>query len=66
MGSGTPLIDGLTTADVAVSSPQPGYVAVGASYIYRPMIGNQLQLFGLGPSVAVNIPLRATVRMRAL
>jgi Flp pilus assembly protein TadG len=65
-GSGTALLPGLVAGNVTVSGSASGYVTVTASYTYQPMVAASLPMFGLRAPVAVNIPLNATVVMRAL
>ncbi len=65
-GTGTPLLPGLSAADVTVADAGNGYVSVTATYTYEPMIGPSLPTFGLGPSVPLDVPLTATTVMRAL
>ena len=65
-GAGAPLLDGLTTQQVSISVPQPGWIQVDANYPYVPALGTTLPSFGFGPSRSVAFDLSASVTMRAL
>lgn len=65
-GSGTPLLPGLSAANVTVTDAGNGYVTVSASYTYTPMLGASLPTFGLSSPISLAFPLNATVVMRAL
>lgn len=65
-GSGTPLLPGLTAADVTVTDAGNGYVSVSATYAYQPMLGATLPTFGLGGSIPLAITLNTASVMRAL
>ena len=65
-GTGTPLLPGLTAADVTVSAVNSLYVEVSVSYPYEPMLGVTLPTFGLGQPIPIDPTLTATSVMRAL
>jgi Flp pilus assembly protein TadG len=65
-GTGTALLPGLAVGNVTVADAGNGYVSVSAVYTYQPMIGTSLPTFGFGSPISTNIPLTATVVMRAL
>ena len=65
-GTGTPLLPGLTPADVSVSDAGGGYVEVSATYVYEPMVGATLPTFGIGGPIPLDVPLSAACLMRAL
>jgi Flp pilus assembly protein TadG len=65
-GSGSPLLRGLTTANVTVSSAGAGFVSVSATYTYVPMLGATLPMLGIADPINMQLPLTATVVMRAL
>lgn len=61
----TPLVPGLTTANVQVSAQGAEHVQVTISYTFVPVIGNGIPAF-IGGGTALNFPLVATTVMRAL
>jgi Flp pilus assembly protein TadG len=65
-GTGTALLPGLTASNVTASGSTSGYVTVSASYTYQPILTASLPMFGYHSSVSLDIPLTATVVMRAL
>lgn len=70
-GTGTPLLPGLTAADVTVTAINTTYVEVSVSYPYQPLLGTPspgsvLPTFGLGQPIPLDISLTATCVMRAL
>lgn len=66
-GGGEPVLRGLTTAAVAVTSPDLAHVTVTVlEYQYQPMIAPALPSFSSEPPVAMSFPLRAGITMRAL
>lgn len=65
-GSGTPLIGGLTTAQVTVVDAGGGTIRVDADYPYQPFVGTALPTFGLGPAATLGFNMQASVSMRAL
>jgi len=67
-GTGSPLLPGLTPADVTVSATGPGptYVQVSVRYTYEPMVGATLPTFGVTNPISLDVPLTATSVMRAL
>jgi hypothetical protein len=65
-GAGTPILPGLSTADVTVTAAAtPGDVQVSAVYDYSPIF-TVVPLFGLGNDIAPNFTLRSETTMRAL
>lgn len=65
-GTGVVLLPGLTTGNVTVGSTAAGYVSITANYVYQPMVGGTLPVFGLGNDINLNFTLDASVWMRAL
>ena len=65
-GTGTPLLPGLTVANVTVTDAGSGFVQVSATYSYRPMLGATLPSFGFGAPINMTMSFPATVVMRAL
>lgn len=65
-GSGTPILPGLTAADVTVTDAGNGYVSVSATYAYEPLLGATLPTFGFGNPVSLTLSLNAASVMRAL
>jgi Flp pilus assembly protein TadG len=65
-GTGTPLLPGLTVATVTVTDAGGGFIAVSATYTYQPLLGAALPTFGPRGAISTNVPLTATVVMRAL
>ena len=65
-GTGAPLLPGLAVTNVTVTDAGAGFVAVSATYTYQPMLGAALPTFGPSGSINTNVPLTATVVMRAL
>jgi Flp pilus assembly protein TadG len=65
-GTGSPMLPGLTLADVTVADVGGGNVSVTAAYPYNPIFGF-VPRFSFGSSIAVTgITLRSGVTMRAL
>jgi hypothetical protein len=65
-GTGTPLLPGLTVANVTVTNAGAGFIAVSATYTYQPLLGAALPTFGPSGAITTSVPLTATVVMRAL
>jgi Flp pilus assembly protein TadG len=65
-GTGTALLPGLTVGNVAVTDAGAGFVAVSATYTYQPILGAALPTFSSRGAISTNVPLTATVVMRAL
>ena len=68
VSSGTPVVPGLTTNDVQVSTAAgtTDHVQVSITYTFQPVIGNVLPAFFGGDGVPLSVPLTASVVMRAL
>jgi len=64
-GTGEPLLEGLSAADVAVLQIDTDHVQVSAAYEYPPIF-EILPMFGFGGDVESARTLNATVTMRAL
>jgi Flp pilus assembly protein TadG len=65
-GAGTPILPGLTTADVAVTASETeGDVRVSAVYQYNPIF-TVVPLFGLGNDISPSFTLQTETTMRAL
>jgi hypothetical protein len=65
-GAGTPILSGLSIADVQVLDIGGNNVQVSATYAYTGLLGGSLPSFGIGPNSNLSMNLRATVAMRAL
>lgn len=65
-GTSASLLPGLTVDNVTVNDAGGGFVAVSATYTYQPVLGAALPTFGAGGAISTNVPLTATVVMRAL
>ena len=65
-GAGSEAVDGFTVNDISVSAVNTVYFQVDVSYVYRPLFGNRLSLFGLGNDIDMSIPLNASVTMRGI
>jgi len=63
-GTGGPLLPNLTPGSVNVTNNGNGFISVSVTYVYQPMIGPTLPLFGFGPAIDLSVPLPATVIMR--
>jgi Flp pilus assembly protein TadG len=63
--SGTPLVSGLTSANVQVNQVGNEHVQVSITYSFQPVIGSQLTTF-YGAPIPLGISLTSTVVMRAL
>ncbi|MNQ97075.1 TadE-like protein [compost metagenome] len=68
VSSGTPVVPGLSAANVQVSTAAgtTDHVQVSITYTFQPVIGSVLPAFFGGDGVPLNVPLTATVVMRAL
>lgn len=66
IGTGTPLLPGISPANVTVTDAGGGLVSVSAVWNYVPMLGAQLPTLGLTAPITMTIPLSASVVMRAL
>jgi Flp pilus assembly protein TadG len=65
-GTGTPVLNGLTTGQISITVPQAGWVQINASYPYVPVMGTRIPSFGLGATPSMSFDLNASVTMRAL
>lgn len=68
LGTGTPLISGLSTDDVNVAVRPAGSsnIEVTVNYPYSGILGPVLPTFGYGSDISLLFNLNATVTMRAL
>jgi Flp pilus assembly protein TadG len=67
IGSGSPILSGLTIGDVQVSQIAGSRdIQVSVSYQYTGLLGGSLPTFGLGTDPGLSITFRATVAMRSL
>jgi Flp pilus assembly protein TadG len=66
VGTGAPLLPGLTVNNVTVTDAGNGFVRVAAAYTYQPMLGATLPTFGFRAPINLRIPMSATIVMRAL
>ena len=62
----TPVLPGLTVADVQVTDAGGDNISVTATYAYTGILGGTLPTFGFGANANLTHNLRATVMMRAL
>lgn len=65
-GAGATLLPGLAPSDVTVVDSGGGYVTVSAVYDFTPMLGSELETFGIVDPISLAIPMRAAVVMRVL
>jgi Flp pilus assembly protein TadG len=65
-GTGSPVLPGLTAADIQVLNLGDNNVQVTATFPYTGLLGGSLPGFGIGDGESLNVSLRATVIMRAL
>ncbi|WP_207062074.1 TadE/TadG family type IV pilus assembly protein [Motiliproteus sp. SC1-56] len=65
-GTGTPLLSGLSTSDVAVTVASPTHIRVDVVYNFTPIWDITLPTFGYGAPISLNFPLRSSMVMRAL
>lgn len=63
-GTGTPVLPGLTVANVAVENAGNGFVRVTATYNFQPALGPTLPSFGFGEPIDLTLSLTASVVMR--
>ena len=65
-GTGSPVLEGLTVANVQVLDLGATNVQVNVSYAYSGILGDTLPSFGIGPDYSLALTLQASVSMRAL
>jgi Flp pilus assembly protein TadG len=65
-GTGTPVLNGLTTANVQVQDLGGNNVQLTTIYAYSGLLGGTLPTFGYGSDIGLDMNLQATVSMRAL
>lgn len=65
-GIGTPLLQGLSTADVFFSEENTTHIRVDVVYSFTPIWGNTLPTFGYGSDIDLSFPLRSSIVMRVL
>ncbi|GAB3100823.1 hypothetical protein GCM10027217_20450 [Pseudomaricurvus hydrocarbonicus] len=65
-GSGSPVLEGITTDDIAFSNPAANLIRVDVGYTYIPMIGASLNPFGYGDPIDLSFTLRSSITMRVL
>lgn len=65
-GTGTPVLDGLTAANVQVTDLGGNNVQLTTNYAYSGLLGGTLPTFGYGSDIGLLANLQATVSMRAL
>jgi Flp pilus assembly protein TadG len=65
VGSGSPILPGLSTGNVTVTGSATGDVDVAATYQFQPIFSG-IPLFGNGPDITPNITFQVQVTMRAL
>lgn len=64
-GTGPPLLPGFEIKDVLLSTPDGVHIEIRVDYLYQPILGSSLAMFGLGDPIDISIPLVTTVKMRA-
>lgn len=65
-GGTTPQLEGLSTADVDISSTGTGFTRIDVNYNYVPMIGPVFNPFGFGDPIDLNFTLTSTITTRDL
>ncbi len=65
-GSGNPVLDGFSTANVTLSIANPTHIQVDVVYNFTPIWGGTIPTFGYGSDIDVSFPLRSSLIMRAL
>jgi Flp pilus assembly protein TadG len=65
-GTGTPILNGLTTGSVQVTDLGNDIVQVTVTYPYTGLLGGSLPSFGIGADPDTGFSLQASVSMRAL
>ena len=65
-GTGTPVLDGLTAANVQILDLGGNNVQLTTIYAYSGLLGGTLPSFGYGSDIGLVMNLQATVSMRAL
>ena len=65
-GTGSPVLQGLTVANVQVLDLGATNIQVNVSYAYTGILGDTLPNFGIGADSNLALNLRASVSMRAL
>ena len=66
VGAGPTLLPDLALSDITVANSGAGYVTVSAVYNFTPMLGAQLETFGVVDPIQLAFPMRAAVVMRVL
>jgi Flp pilus assembly protein TadG len=66
-GTGDPLLNGLSVADISVVEANPTHIQVSASYQYSPIFPGGIPTFGLGSgNISTGYMFQAQVTMRVL
>lgn len=65
-GTGSPVLPGLTVADIQLVDQGSDNLAINATFGYTGILGGSMPAFGFGGDVGLNHSLQATVVMRAL
>jgi Flp pilus assembly protein TadG len=65
-GAGSALLPDLAPSDVTIVASGAGYITVSAVYNFTPMLGAQLETFGVVDPIQLAFPMRAAVVMRVL
>jgi Flp pilus assembly protein TadG len=66
VGAGPTLLPNLAPGDVTVAASAADYVSVSVVYNFTPMLGSELETFGIGEPIPLAFPMRAAVVMRVL
>lgn len=65
-GTGSPLLIGLSIANVTVTSPSPNHIRVAVEYNYPPIFSPVFSMFGYGGDRNINFPLHSSIIMRVV
>lgn len=65
-GAGSPILSGLSTANVQITELANDDIRVTASYPYTGLLGGTLPAFGFSGDIDLSLNLQATVTMKAL
>lgn len=66
LGTGSPVLEGLSAGQINITVPQAGWVRIDVTYPYVPVMGASIPSFGLAATPSMSFDLNASVTMRAL